>query len=1042
MPRRSALAVALAVGMGLSGLAFGQATTGALFGTAPAGDTVQVVSDSGFTRTATVGDNGQFTFGNLPLGNYTVTLRKDGQTMATKSNVLIQVGGGVSVSFGGSAANAQNFGTVQVTANALPTIDVTTVHNSTVITSEQLRKLPLGHNGTAIALLTPGTMSSDAFGGGINFGGSSIAENAYYVNGYNTGDPYRNEFFFELPYGAIAQQQTLAGGFGAKYGRSDGGVISQIGKRGSNDLHFGAQIRWSPRFLQASAHDTYRPYITLPTKQFCVPILDPNDPSNTQCDPTGAMHSFSHDGDYRPGTMISDNSDDGGWSTTYTGYVGGALIKDKLFIFIDVAYSESASSAYGSLDDPSKSFSSAHSTKYYGKIDWNIDENNIVEFTYLGNHGNSGQGITYHVDPTTRDETTPYFVHNQNKSQADYYVVKYTSYLSDNATLSVLYGNGTYKDPIKYATDPSLPYISGVCNQNPAYWADPAGSCADNGVRNNQNNTQVFLPGSKTTSHGLRVDFSYQLGNHLLGVGVDNMYYQGYDQGNAMTGYGTALPPEVGPFPGLQPSGYVWVYYNRPSLGGYAVRYYNYSNAAGMGSSQKAYYFQDNWQVTPNLAVVLGLRNDEYTNSNYHGDVFVDQKNQWSPRLGASWDVFGDSSLKVWGNVGRYYLALPLNVANRAANPSWYLSQYFSYTGIDSNGIPQGLTSIIGMYSPDGETGELKDPKQVTSSNLKPMYVDQINLGFDAMLGQDWAYGASLHFRKLQASLDDVCDPGAVATKMTSMGLDVSKYSDSVYGPLACRIVNPGRTSDLVIKENGKDSYITVPMSRSDWGFEEGPKRRYASVDLYFEHPFDGKWYGRVDYTYASAFGNTTGQVRPDIGQQDVSKTEDWDNAALMVGSYGELLSSRRHMLRLYGSYQFTPELSASTNIMVKSGLPQSCLGYAGPDAIGDPAGYNGHGSGNYHQCAGEVVHSGSDSPYAGHTPWINTVDMAVTYAPAFADHKLSFKLIVFNVLNSQKATITNPRFAASEHTESNFFHYPNAWQSPRSIQFAVSYDY
>jgi hypothetical protein len=34
--------------------------------------------------------------------------------------------------------------------------------------------------------------------------------------------------------------QVYTGGYSAKYGRSDGGVISQIGKAGTNDWHFGA----------------------------------------------------------------------------------------------------------------------------------------------------------------------------------------------------------------------------------------------------------------------------------------------------------------------------------------------------------------------------------------------------------------------------------------------------------------------------------------------------------------------------------------------------------------------------------------------------------------------------------------------------------------------------------------------------------------------------------------------------------------------------------------------------------------------------------
>ncbi|HEX7342347.1 MAG TPA: TonB-dependent receptor [Rhodanobacteraceae bacterium] len=1042
LPKRNALVVALAVGMGISGLAFGQATTGAVFGSAPSGDTVQITSDSGINRSVTVGADGQYSFASLPLGTYTVTLSKNGSTVASRSNVSIKIGSGVAVNFA-SGQNATNLGTMQVSANALPTIDVTTVHDSTIITAQQLRQLPLGHNATSIALLTPGTVGSSAFGG-VNFGGSSVAENAYYVNGYNTGAPYRNMSMFQLPYGAIGQQQTLAGGFGAKYGRSDGGVISQTGKSGTNQWHFGAQIRWSPRSIAATPHDQYQPVIALPSGQFCVPQYG-SYPAATICDPSGAMEGYRHNsGTYHPGRQITASHDNGSWSTTYTGYVGGPLVKDKLFFFLDVAVTQGAgSSRAGLVGTPTQSFDSSHSTSYYGKINWNINDNNLFEFTYLGNQGKSGIGEQYNYDYATNQATTLRSVNNQNISNSKYLIAKYTSYIGDNATLSILWGHGTYHNPIQYANSSPYPYVAGGCNQNPAYWVNPGAACGAPGtiVTNNQNATSIIGANREATSHGLRVDFTYQLGNHKLGIGIDNMYYYATNQGNGETG--GAPPAQVGPFPGLTPTGTIWIYKPADSNGIYHVQYYYYANNAGMKTKQKAYYLQDNWQVTPNLAAVIGLRNDQYVNYNNFGSAFVNVKNQWSPRIGLSWDVFGDSSLKIYGNIGRYYLALPLDAANRAADASFYLRQLFTYTGIDSNGLPTGLTAVTPVTSPDGETGGVKDPRQVTATNLKPMYTDQINVGFDAMLGKHWTYGAKLSYRQLGATIDDECSPSVIATKMASMGLNPGDYSDSLYGAAYCRLINPGRTSDMAILKNGTTSdYAIVPVSFKDWGYPHKPKREYAALNLYMQHNFDGKWFGRIDYTYTYGHGNTTGQLRPDIQQTDVSKTEDWDSAALMVGSMGELLSTRKHILRAYGSYSITPEWLVGANLMIQSGAPRECLGYFGPEGIGDPVNYNGHGSGNYHMCAGQVVHPGSDSPLAGHTPWLHQLDMNVTYTPAFADHRLSFKMIVYNVLNEQKGTQAQANFVDQEHVVDSYFHYPIGFEAPRSIDLVVSYDY
>ena len=124
-PRRTALTLALAMGLGFTGVAFGQATTGSIFGTAPAaaGETVMVQSTNGTTREVAVDADGRFVVNGLPVGRYTVTLRKDGEVLATQDNVGIAVGGGTSVSFStANAENAQNLGAVQVVASALPAI--------------------------------------------------------------------------------------------------------------------------------------------------------------------------------------------------------------------------------------------------------------------------------------------------------------------------------------------------------------------------------------------------------------------------------------------------------------------------------------------------------------------------------------------------------------------------------------------------------------------------------------------------------------------------------------------------------------------------------------------------------------------------------------------------------------------------------------------------------------------------------------------------------------------------------------------------------
>ncbi len=1005
----------LAIGLGLclvGSAAFAQSTTGSIFGTAShaAGDTVVVANSSGFKRETTVDANGRYAVSNLPLGTYTVTLTRNGEAASTRNNVNLSAGGGTDVSFNAPSDGAQDLSAVTVQASALPPIDVSSVSSSTILTATELKQLPVARNAEAIALLSPGAVAgSGYFSRAVSFGGAGITENAYYVNGFNTTETYSyTGSSYQLPYGAIDQQQTFTGGYSAKYGRSDGGVINQIGKRGTNEWHFGAQAVWAPRIAAASPKNIYYPHQKVPAGY---EVVTPED----------------------QGELYRYRNDNKGWSTEYSVYANGPLIQDKLFVNLAVTKSKSDNQNVASVENGTAAYTTDTGRNFYGKLDWNINDSNVLEYTRLQKTDRDGAGDSYYFDSETRQKDGFRGATDITKTSTKANIIQYTGYLSDAATLSVLYGDMDVANPILYPFVSPNPAISSRNSQNPAYWINGAP------VRNDQTGFYTYSPKAKSRTQGLRADFSYKLSDHLLEVGIDNQSYTAHDQGETMTG-----------------PGYAWIYSTTASpnsainsaLGvgapgeNYYVAKYIYSVKANMSMKQKAYYLQDTWQVNDKLVLNLGLRNDRFTNYNNLGQSFVDQKNQWEPRLGFSWDVNGDSSLKLFGNVGRYYLALPQSVAQRAATPSSYSFEYFTYKGVDANGVPTGLTAVGGVngapapgpVSANNEIGRNVDPNVVTSKNLKAQYQDEYIVGFDKTLGSDWVYGAQLTYRKLGTSIDDICDVGRIADKIDSMGLNADDYA---WDDPGCRIFNPGLTGKFLVNKVDGSGSVIVPMSSADWGLGRGAGRKYYGVNLYLAHPFSDKWSGRVDYTFARSWGNAEGQVRSDLGQGDVSKTEDWDYGALMDGAYGYLANHRRHQIKARGMYQVTPEWLVSGTLSVQSGTPKSCLGYYGQDPFGadnDPSGYGP----DYHWCHGERTPPGS----VGFTAWTKKLDLGVQYAPAFADNKLVFSLDVFNVLNGQKALQTDPHESDGVGTITNTYGMGLFYQQPRYARLSVSYDY
>src|SRR5690606_23590152 len=153
-------------------------------------------------------------------------------------------------------------------------------------------------------------------------------------------------------------------------------------------------------------------------------------------------------------------------------------------------------------------------------------------------------------------------------------------------------------------------------------------------------------------------------------------------------------------------------------------------------------------------------------------------------------------------------------------------------------------------------------------------------------------------------AIDDICDPDKIVAKLEKMGYD----ADTVTFNDSCPIFNPGLTNTFVaIDADG--NYFDYTMTAADWGLDKKAKRNYAAVNLYLERAFNDKWQARIDYTWSRSTGNTEGQVKSDIGQDSVSKTQDWDAAALMWYAGGYMANR---------SEEHTSELQSRENLVCR----------------------------------------------------------------------------------------------------------------------------
>ncbi|HEX7324059.1 MAG TPA: TonB-dependent receptor [Rhodanobacteraceae bacterium] len=1026
--QRKVLAIAIAsAALGFGGVAFAQAVNGTIHGTAPvaSGESIQITGGAGFNRTITVGPSGRYSL-TVPVGTYTVSLLQNGRIIQSRDDVSPVAAGGVTVNFASTSGTGATttLSAINVTAASIPPIDVTTTNQVTTITAKQLQILPLGRSAEDIAMLAPGVQpgSSVLVGGplgtgAVTFGGASTAENAYYIDGMLTSAILDDQGGIGLPYGSIAQQQTFISGYGAKYGRAIGGVINQIGKSGSNTWHFGFRAQWEPTDWHSPSDNTYwnNPLVTTPGVS--------------------------------KGDIYSYNRNDHGTETVYDAYVSGPIVKNHLFFFLGAEKDDSRSYSLG-CTFCTANVSVAHQPKLYAKINWNINSSNFLTLTGIQSSLKSWNW-NYNTDYTTHQYTSFFNQSPTGKNVYRMWVLNYTSYITDNLTLHAMYGKsrelyGSYVLPFP-GFDPSLPSVSSISRQNPAFTPNGFVKNSEVGLTQGPSNHQVNLT-------DYRFDLSYKWRNNDFSVGIDNDVQRDLNDGLITTGpgYGWSYGQEQGsdidrPIVGTDPSSIPYVGPVNSNPAG-ATGYYVTKDVQDFLPStrvvERGQYIQDRWQVTPRFLLSLGIRNDQFVNYDAAGDPYIRlTKPNWSPRIGFSWDVHGNSTLKVFGNAGRYYLTLPVGTGSTIAAPVVNTEQFGTYTGINQQtGAPIGFQPLpqnpATGVSFSNQYGALRNARTVAAQNIKAPYSDNFVLGAAQELhfwNTTWVASATGTYEKLGemiAGSDDSQSECAAGLAQGYAWMTPDNCSTWAQSPV---LINPGVDQKIYLK--GPDGALhEVNWTAKDQAFQNGPKRNYYALNLSLEHVWDGKWFAKIDYTFSRLYGNDAGPVGPmyEASGVDAYLTAVWAYPEIMDNADGILGTDRKHQIKIYGAYAINPQWTVGANLWVASGTPKMCRGGFGPDQL--PL----HGLGSqYHWCAGKPVIPGS----IGRTPWVKNVDLSVNYRPAFAQHKLDFALDVFNVFNEQTPTFYGDYFLTTS-TPDFGYNMIDSRRSPRFARFSVSYNF
>lgn len=192
------------------------------------------------TVTVTANEDGAYNVTSLQPGTYRLDITSGGFAPAKADGVVVEVGRATNIDIKLTVGTA--VAEVEVTAEA-PAINTSDNANSTNVNQTSINELPInGRRWSNFALLAPGTVPDGTFGL-ISFRGVSGLLNNNTIDGGDNNQAFfseergRTRISYVISQSSIREFQLNTSNYSAEYGRSAGGVTNAVTKSGTNEFH-------------------------------------------------------------------------------------------------------------------------------------------------------------------------------------------------------------------------------------------------------------------------------------------------------------------------------------------------------------------------------------------------------------------------------------------------------------------------------------------------------------------------------------------------------------------------------------------------------------------------------------------------------------------------------------------------------------------------------------------------------------------------------------------------------------------------------------
>lgn len=681
-------------------------------------------------RSVVTNSDGDFTITDLAPGRYNVSAEAATFSRSLVEDLELNVGTRQTLNFDLKPGNVTE--TVTVTADA-PLVETTKSDIGTSVTPMEIQGLPLLNRTFAgLSVVAPEARPIGTFDptktrvGTVAFNGGDGRGVNVNVDGGDNKDNVVGSLLQNFSYESIQEFQIQQHRWTAEQGRAVGGIVNVITKSGGNEFHGSLFANFRDDALQARDFFDKQPTPLLP------------------------------DGRDKPEFQRQE----------FGGSIGGPIIKDKLFFFgalerfrerpINAVFpGASADLEILSTVFPSISFDPDIPTPYDDtlltvKIDHSINDKQNMSYRYSWQDNKSPN------DQIATPHRTNFSGGNVTSNKLHSLAINHSYSISPKWLNTFVFHFQDFKNEI-------LPAESGVG----LALQFPGGIT----IGQNGNTPQA----TEERKFQFRDDITYNSGDHTLKFGVNyiNTTLDGYFffgvQGYNLTFRQT--PSQI-----MAGGGF-----NRPDL----LNTLQFSDGASSHFQklhQLAFYVQDDWKVTRNLTLNLGLRWDANIGNLFPQDenrtiLLLDQLNhplaqaltsdpdklrretpsykEFQPRIGFAWDPTGDAKTVIRGGYGIFYDQIFQNLTLFSAvqsqpfifQPSVNLARTGGATGapdptnplfpITFNGgtanLPQPPAGFTYDTLAPGTVGRINDP------DAKEAFIQKWTIGFQHEFGRNWS---------------------------------------------------------------------------------------------------------------------------------------------------------------------------------------------------------------------------------------------------------------------------------------------------------------